>query len=59
MGHSSVQMTLDIYSHVLPDMQESAAQKFSDALKYSPEVIVVKIVDRHIFSIRKILLFQG
>lgn len=33
LGHSSVQMTLDIYSHVLPDMQELAAQKFSDALK--------------------------
>ncbi len=26
LGHSSVQMTLDIYSHVLPDMQEGAVK---------------------------------
>nr|WP_277601333.1 site-specific integrase [Brevibacillus marinus] len=34
LGHSTVQMTLDIYSHVLPDMQKSAAKKFSDAHLY-------------------------
>jgi len=27
LGHSSVAITLDTYSHVLPGMQESAAQK--------------------------------
>lgn len=27
LGHSSISVTLDIYSHVLPDMQQSAADK--------------------------------
>ncbi len=26
LGHSSVSLTLDLYSHVLPDMQEGAAR---------------------------------
>lgn len=26
LGHSSVSITLDLYSHVLPDMQEGAAR---------------------------------
>ena len=25
LGHSSVSVTMDVYSHVLPDMQEKAA----------------------------------
>ncbi len=32
LGHSSVSITLDIYSHLLPDMQEKAAQALEDAL---------------------------
>ena len=32
LGHSKVSITLDIYSHVLPDMQESSAQQLSDHL---------------------------
>jgi hypothetical protein len=28
LGHVSVAITLDIYSHVLPGMQEAAAEKF-------------------------------
>ena len=28
LGHSSIQITLDIYSHVLPGLQEAAAEKF-------------------------------
>lgn len=28
LGHASVSITLDIYSHVLPGMQEAAAEKF-------------------------------
>jgi integrase len=35
LGHSRVEMTLDIYSHVLPDMQENAAKKLSEALRNS------------------------
>jgi integrase len=32
LGHSSVSITLDIYSHLLPDMQEKAARALEDAL---------------------------
>jgi integrase len=27
LGHSTIQMTLDTYSHVLPTMQQKAAEK--------------------------------
>ena len=32
LGHSSIAITLDTYSHVLPDMQDSAARAIEDAL---------------------------
>jgi integrase len=32
LGHSSISITLDIYSHLLPDMQEKAAKALEDAL---------------------------
>ncbi len=32
LGHSSISITLDTYSHVLPDMQDSAARAIEDAL---------------------------
>ncbi len=33
LGHSSIAITLDTYSHVAPGLQEAAAQRFDDALK--------------------------
>ncbi len=33
LGHSSIQITLDTYSHVAPGLQEAAAQKFDDLIK--------------------------
>lgn len=30
LGHSSVKMTLDTYSHVLPQMQQSASERLDD-----------------------------
>jgi len=30
LGHSSITMTLDIYSHVAPGLQEAAAKRFDD-----------------------------
>lgn len=33
LGHSSVSTTLDIYSHVLPGLQEAAARKFEEGLQ--------------------------
>ena len=32
LGHSSISIPLDTYSHVLPGIQESAAQRFDDFL---------------------------
>lgn len=32
LGHASVSITLDIYSHILPDMQEDAAAAMAIAL---------------------------
>ena len=32
LGHSSIKITLDTYSHVLPGLQEAAAQSFEDFL---------------------------
>jgi len=33
LGHSSVSITLDIYSHVIPGLEEAAAMAIEDALK--------------------------
>ncbi len=33
LGHSSVAITLDIYSHVLPGLQEAAVRKFEEGLQ--------------------------
>ncbi len=33
LGHSSVNITLDTYSHVLPDMQDVAAAKIDELLR--------------------------
>ena len=33
LGHSTVGITLDVYSHLLPGMQEDAAQKIDSALR--------------------------
>lgn len=33
LGHSTVGITLDVYSHVMPGMQEAAAQKVDAALR--------------------------
>jgi len=32
LGHSQISMTMDIYSHVLPTMQQEAMRKLNDAL---------------------------
>ena len=36
LGHSSIQLTVDTYSHILPSMQADAATKF-DHIKISPK----------------------
>ena len=32
LGHSSIRITLDTYSHMLPGLQEAAAQRFDNFL---------------------------
>jgi integrase len=33
LGHSNIAITLDVYSHVLPDMQDEAARRIDSALR--------------------------
>ena len=33
MGHSSIAMTMDIYSYVMPSMQQEVADKIDDLFK--------------------------
>lgn len=42
LGHSSVQITLDLYSHVLPDMQQALAIQLDEALSEILEDIEAK-----------------
>jgi integrase len=37
LGHSSITMTLDVYSHVLPSMQEDAMNKMNDLFHHPDE----------------------
>jgi integrase len=39
LGHASVSITLDIYSHVIPDMQQDAAAIMAAVLEWSPDVL--------------------
>jgi hypothetical protein len=42
LGHSEVGITLDLYSHVLPGMQEDAAALVDDALRAAQEKLALK-----------------
>jgi integrase len=33
LGHSQISMTMDVYSHVLPTMQQEAMNRLSEALQ--------------------------
>ena len=37
LGHSTIAMTLDVYSHVTPGLQEAAAENFDKLLNPEPE----------------------
>jgi len=37
LGHSSIKVTLDTYSHVLPALQADAAELFADLLREDQE----------------------
>jgi len=38
LGHSSIAMTLDIYNHVTPDLQQAAAEGFDRLLNPECEI---------------------
>jgi integrase len=37
LGHASIQLTLDTYSHVAPGLQEAAAKSFDDVVLFKRE----------------------
>ena len=39
LGHASIQMTIDTYSHVAPGIQEAAAKRFDDIIFTEKQVI--------------------
>ena len=44
LGHSSIAITLDTYSHVMPGLQEAAVQRFEEGLQMAPADVPVKTV---------------
>lgn len=42
LGHASIQITLDTYSHVAPGLQEAAANRFDDIVMYDKKLIAEK-----------------
>jgi len=44
LGHSSIAITLDTYSHVMPGLQEAAAQRFEEGLQTDQGKVPVETV---------------
>ncbi len=42
LGHSTIQMTIDTYSHVSPGIQEAAANRFDEILTHKTDSEVIK-----------------
>jgi integrase len=42
LGHASISMTLDTYSHVAPGLQQAAAESFDKLLNGSRENVAVE-----------------
>ncbi len=47
LGHSSIQITLDTYSHVAPGLQEVAAKRFDEAFSTIYNKTENKPVEKH------------
>ena len=45
LGHASIQITLDTYSHVTPGLQEAAADRFDKMVSHKREKKVIEEVD--------------
>ena len=46
LGHSSIQITLDTYSHVAPGLQNAAANKFDDILGIKHNESIAKVAKK-------------
>jgi len=44
LGHSSIGITLDTYSHVMPGLQEAAALRFEEGLRQAAEQSVEEML---------------
>jgi len=44
LGHSTIIVTLDTYSHITPGLQEAAAKRFDDVLTNMVKIDNVNIV---------------
>jgi integrase len=44
LGHSSIQMTIDTYSHVAPGIQEAAANRFDEILNHKTDSKAIKTI---------------
>ena len=42
LGHASIEITLDIYSHLVPGLQEAAAQRFDDMVNHKAKIEAVE-----------------
>lgn len=47
LGHSSIQITLDTYSHVSPGLQEAAAARFDEAFTTKYNEYEKEAVENH------------
>ena len=47
LGHTSIQITLDTYSHVAPGLQEVAAKRFDEALTVKYNKLENEAVENH------------
>ena len=56
LGYSSVATTLDIYSHVLPGLQEAAARRFDEGLENTlTEAQVAEVLEKNVSKMLAIL----
>ncbi len=52
LGHSTVATTLDIYSHVLPGLQEATARRFDEGLENAlTEAQVAEVLEKNVGKI--------
>ena len=45
MSHSTIAMTLDVFSRVLPSMLREAAEKIDDLFAHSSSSVIVNAID--------------